>query len=67
MNIMKVTSAEGRVTYQKLRQTAGFLWPCGSDFSVELESLEKMLITLQELTFTQKKRKQDSTVGNPIT
>ena len=64
---MKVTSAEGRVTYQKLRQTAGTLWPCGSDFSVEVELLKKILIPLQELTFTQKKRKQDSTVGNSIT
>ena len=67
MNIMGGTSAEGRVTYKKLRQTAGTLWPCGSDFSVEVESLEKILINLQELTFTQKKRKQDSTVGNSIT
>ena len=52
---MKVTSAEGRVTYQKLRQTAGTLWPCGSNFSVEVESLEKILIPLQELTFTKKR------------
>ena len=64
---MKVTSAEGRVKYQKLRQTATTLWPCSSDFSVEVELLEKILITLQELTFTQKKRKQDSTLGNSIT
>ena len=64
---MKVTSAEGRVKYQKLTQTANTLWLCCSDFSVEVETLEKILITLQELTFTQKKRKQDSTVGNSIT
>ena len=67
MDFMKVTTADGRVEHQKLSQTANTLLPGGWDFGVEVDSLEKNLITLQELTFSHKQRKQDSAVGNSIT
>ena len=45
-------SAEGRVEHQKLNQTAALL-SFGWVFGVQLDSLEKKLVTFAGLNFTQ--------------